>query len=78
MMALVSIAGYAEYCKPSVRLSEVVCSPVKYVTKALLIPINSFKTLKIKVMLRQSVGQSASVSSTHLGPKTRFLLLPDS
>jgi hypothetical protein len=26
---------------------------------------------------RRSVGQFISVSSAHLGPKTRFLLLPD-
>jgi hypothetical protein len=34
--------------------------------------------LLLHKMWRRSVGQSVLVSSTHLGPKTRFLLLSDS
>jgi hypothetical protein len=64
-MALVSITGYVEYfIEPSVRLSEGVCNPVNCVAKALLTPINPFKTV-IKVMLRSPVSRPVSLGLRH-------------
>jgi hypothetical protein len=61
-------SGYPDYSTASATIFSLL-------TTATLNWLNSKSKLCYE---RQSIGQSVFVSSTHLGPKTRFLIMPES